>query len=64
MPSMLRLATDILPSLHSADTLVTAVVDGKDSDNRMGITIGFRRVGIVVLIVDTSRATHFVVNCP
>lgn len=64
MPSIVRLAIDTPHSLHSAETSVTAVIDGKDSDNWVGVTIGFRRVGIVVLVVDTSRAAHFIVDCP
>jgi hypothetical protein len=33
---------------------VAAVVDGKDSDNRMGVSIGFCPVSVVVLIIDPS----------
>jgi uncharacterized membrane protein len=50
-------------TLHTTvERSVAAVVDRKDSHNRMRIAVGFRGVGVMVLIVDAGRAAHFVVN--
>lgn len=43
---------------------MAGVVDSEDGDNRMKVTVGFRCIGITVLVVDASRATDLVVNGP
>lgn len=43
---------------------MAAVVDGQDGYNRMLIAVFSRLVRIVVLVVDSARATNFVMVGP
>lgn len=41
---------------------MAAVIDSQDSDNWMRISVGFRRVGVAILIVDPGRAAYLVMD--
>lgn len=67
MPSIAWLAIGPPHSLTAVTRVmrsVAAVVDGKDSDNRMRVAVWFRGVSVMILIINTSGAAHLVVNRP